>query len=697
MVKIIANNLSRKIEYWDLITSTLSSYEVKEISDGGSVTKRIVNDDYFLVNDAWNIQSIRDMTNEPCKTNPKSRKNIVFPIEIQTINNEVKFVYFKKLFLEEWSFSTVWELNGTWVKKIAIFLKEHYPHLQSLLDLDIDKADKKWIWWLNSVGEKTVKLKEDIQYGEIEMRTTLANHLKVVYYALRRFTDTREEWIKDLWDVRELNRLYGISYNKSKSQYYLDFSIIKNIAFRNEFKKYLKSRLLRNTIAWGTAQNYLSTVTRFLNFINNVEPSWNDLIGLTRDHIENFLSTALSDKDKTKHIRVEFINTFLKDIQRLDSNLAPAKPVTKLFLPEDYSKAQKKSEEEIDFIPDTVLEKLFENINDLHRDVQPIVWIAYKSGLRISDTLGLTQDCLLKLNGKYSLVTDIEKTYVKGHKIPIDEELANLIAVLIDNSIKSSNNENNPEKFIFVRYSGKRKGSPFLSAWTQKILNEFAVVKNITDESGKVFHFKNHQFRHTYAIKMLNGGADILTVQELLAHASPEMTMRYARLLDDTKRKEFEKVVKQGVFSFDLNGKIHQVTESEEIPEDILEMMWKDEKLNALDNPYGTCRARINGNCPLAAEPPCLTANDGKPCFDLAVGMTSFDIKKYELHIESAAKMIEASKEYGRQDMVEANERNLERYKNIYETIKKGNVIFGRFERLKRQFDGKKRKGGKRG
>ena len=38
---------------------------------------------------------------------------------------------------------------------------------------------------------------------------------------------------------------------------------------------------------------------------------------------------------------------------------------------------------------------------------------------------------------------------------------------------------------------------------------------------------------------------DILTVQELLAHASPEMTMRYARLLDDTKRKAFEEVVKK--------------------------------------------------------------------------------------------------------------------------------------------------------
>lgn len=94
---------------------------------------------------------------------------------------------------------------------------------------------------------------------------------------------------------------------------------------------------------------------------------------------------------------------------------------------------------------------------------------------------------------------------------------------------------------------------------------------------------------------------------------------------------------------------------------------------------------------------PCLTANDGKPCFDLAVGMTSFDVKKYELLIETTTKWIKASKEYGREDMVKANEKNLERYQNIYETIKARNVIFGRFDRMKRQLERKKKEGVKRG
>ncbi|MNU11730.1 hypothetical protein D3C72_2598210 [compost metagenome] len=50
---------------------------------------------------------------------------------------------------------------------------------------------------------------------------------------------------------------------------------------------------------------------------------------------------------------------------------------------------------------------------------------------------------------------------MKEHRIPIDEELAGILAVLIDKSKKYSNQDNNPKDYIFVRYRGKRKGQPY--------------------------------------------------------------------------------------------------------------------------------------------------------------------------------------------------------------------------------------------
>ncbi|WP_002149243.1 tyrosine-type recombinase/integrase [Bacillus cereus] len=714
MNKYTANNVLPQNEYWGLITSTLSSYEVKEILSDGKIETYKSEDDYFLVNDVWDIHIVGQIPNfaEQYEKYKSKKSNITFSANNPSVSLELKFVVFHKIFDDGWSLSSAFNGYKSLMKRLSEYLNERHPRLLSLLDLDIEKEEKQWIWWLTNKGLTTTQKTSALRGNGVritENKSTLAAFLRIIYNYLSKQTDTREEWEKDRWDIRVVNVKYGIDYNRSSDDHYLDFTGIKNTIYKQNFKKYIKARLLGGRrFAWPTANRYVRTISFFLCFICDIEPDWNDLKSLTREHIEKyleFLNQYAKNNLKQENANqkgyvltcISIVNTFLKDIQRYEYSIAPEKPVTKLIYPEDFPHLPKKSKDDIKYVPDFVLDQLFKHINDLHPEVQPVVWVMYETGLRIGDALGLTQDCLWVLNGKSSVKTDIEKTYVVDHKIPIADELANLLAVLIHQSIERSNDDNNPEKFIFVRYKGPRKGNPYSQRWIREKINEFAYKKKIVDEMGNIFHFKNHAFRHTFAVKMLNGGADILTVQELLAHASPEMTMKYARLLDDTKRKEWEKARQSGIFSFNLDGKVHQVIENEEIPEDIMDALWRDEKLNALDNPYGTCRARVNGNCPLAAEPPCLTANNGKPCFDLAIGMNGFDVKKYELHIESTAKMIEAAKEYGREDMIEANEKNMERYQEIYNTIKSGSVIFGNLERMERKLERMRKKGAKNG
>lgn len=711
MNKYTASNALPQNEYWDLITSTLSSYEAKEVLGDGKLKTYKAENDYFLVNDVWEVDTVGQIPNfaEPNKKYKGTGKKIVFSSANPTVSLELKLVFYLKLFNDGWSLSSTFNTFKTNLNRLNEYLNERHPRLPSLLALDIDKEEKQWIWWLTNKGIATTQIAKDAIYGDLENKSASALFLRSIYDYLSEQTDTREELEKDRWDVRILKEKYGIKYVPSKNDYYINFKKVQNEEFRKHFKKYIKNRLLgARNFSWGTAKNYSIHLSMFLNFVSELEPDWNSLNALTREHFEKYLEylnhyTKNNLKQKnanptnfTIH-NISRVKILLEDLQRYEYSIAPENPVVKLIYPGDIPNMPKKATDDIDHVPDFVLEQMFEHINELHPDVQPVVWVMYKTGLRVSDALGLTEECLFRLNGKSSVKTDIEKTYVINHKIPIDEELADLLAVLIDKSKKLSNEDNNPDKFIFVRYTGSRKGKPYDQRWISKKIQELAHKKKIVDEMGNIFHFKNHAFRHTFGVKMINGGADILTVQELMAHASPEMTMRYAKLLDDTKRKEFEKVVKSGVFSFDLDGKVHQVTENEEIPEDVMDALWRDEKLNALDNPYGTCRARVNGNCPLAAEPPCLTANNGKPCFDLAVGMTSFDVKKYELHIESTTKMIEAAKIYDRQDMIEANEKNLERYQDIYNTIKSGNVIFGNLERMQRKLERMRKKGVKNG
>ncbi|OFD42006.1 transposase [Bacillus sp. MYb209] len=687
-----------EIGFHEGLQRELSTYPEKTVYEDSSVSIEQVNNPYFLVNDTWNINvvgGIRQFEEVVAHYN-NSSKNIYFRLNNPSLNLEVKYVYYQQLFNDFWTIQNIFSSQSP-LKRMIEFINEKYPKISSFLNLDIEKAEQEYVFWLNKKGIKTYYTIKHEDCKDSYMKTAIASFLRIVYTTLIHFTDKRDEWEKDKWDIRNLHDKYGIDYNKSTNLYKLDFSKIDEMV-REQVKKYFKQRLVsKNRFSTGTAQSYLKHIPGFFKFIFSLETTWKDLKPLTRAHIEKYIEhlheyAKNNLKKRNAHPAsyvmrsLSLLQKFLEDIQRYGYDMAPEANVRLLIFPEDKPKLRKKSIEQIDYIPDYVLEQLFTHIDHLHKEVVPIVWIAFKTGLRISDVLGLTSDCLVKLNGQYSIETDIEKTYVKGHRIPIDNELADILAVLIEKSKELSNQDNNPEGYIFVRYRGRRKGKTFGQGFLGKKLNILANKKNITDENGDIFRFKSHQFRHTYAVKMLNGGADILTVQELLAHSSPEMTVRYAKLLDDTKRKAFESVIKQGVFSFDLNGEVQEIKSGEDIPAEILDALWQDHKLNAMDNPYGTCHARLNGNCPHMEAPPCLTCGDNQtPCKDLAVGFSELDKEKYELHIKTTIKAIEIAKQRGREDIAEKNEKNLQRYQNIFNTLQEGNVIFGRQARMKRK------------
>lgn len=693
MIDTNVKTITEQQKFHQKIQSELANY-----TEGKENKSNHIPDSYLLVYDVWDLDVITKIEDVMKYEQKKLKsKSLTFLAHNFSVNLELKYVFYKKLFNQGWSLTNIFGGQKVLLKKLANFLNETYPKVDSFLKLDLEKAEKRWIWWLNENNIKTIKKVNRKACGESTVYTAEAKFLRIIHSLICQLADSRDEWEKDRWDIRLLNKMYGIEFNQSIPKYYINFLKIENPNFRDEVKRYLKQSLLGRRLSWGTVMSYMEYIPRFINFVCNLEPEWHDLTKLSREHMLKYIeqiyyhaNTRLTRKDShpEHYVRTILVITrnFLEDLQTYEYTIAPIKGARTLIFSEDMPKLRKKSYDHVDYIPDYVLEQLFQKINYLQPEVQAFIWIAFKTGLRISDTLTLTQDCLVKLNGKYQIVTDIKKTYVQGHSIPIDDELAlNVLVALIDKSKKNSDEKNNPNHYIFVRYSGPRRGRPYSQQWVRGQLNTFAKEQDIRDENGNLFHFRPHQFRHTYAVKMLNGGADILTVQELLAHASPGMTMCYARLLDTTKRKTFESVMKQGVFSFDLNGEVQQVQQNEDIPTDILEALWRDHKLNAIDNPYGTCYARINGNCPYAEEPPCLTCNGGSPCKDLAVGFSDLDVQKYELHMKTTTKMIQALEDHGRHETAMTNRTNLKRYEDILNTIKQGNIIFGRLERVKRK------------
>ena len=696
IINISTQNINSKFQ--DKITNVLSKYTEIIINEDKTVLYKDITTDYFLENNDWYLGffgCIEQFKNQ-VEYNDYNRV-LCFPFNNKNIAKEIKFIVYNKLFSNQWSLKSIFSLIKYNINKLSDFLNIKYPNLTSLQQLDLQKANVQWIDWLEN---ENIKLKRKnstlskLRNKNYIINTNIVNFLVNIINLFNDLNDEREEWLKDKWGIRKLEA-YGINYNKADSNHYLNFNKINNLKLREIFKKYIKQKLIANNkFSWSTASTYLKFIPPFLNYMCKLEPFWNDLKELNRHHIEKYLEwlniyiknnlTRKNANPKQYKIRaLSTIESFLLDIQDREYDIAPLKSIRTLILPDDKPKVDRHNNQ-ISYVPDFVLEQLFDHINNLNKDVIPIIYTMYKTGLRISDVLNLRQDCLLKLNNKYWITTDISKVYIKNHKIPIDDELANMLAVLIYNNSIYSNKHNNPENFIFVRYTGPRNGKPYSKCFIQQQLNLLAIDYNITDELGNIYHFKNHAFRHTYAMKMLNNGADRVIVQELLAHASPEMTMCYAKLLDDTKRKVFDNAVKQGVFSFDESAKLKEENDGE-IPDNIIDMLYTNHKLNALDTPYGTCMQRKNGKCNYAKQPPCLTCNNGNPCKDLCIGAFEGDINKYDILINSTKTMIENAKIYNRIEMVNENKELLSLYENIYSKISKGNMIYSRFDKLKKK------------
>ena len=144
----------------------------------------------------------------------------------------------------------------------------------------------------------------------------------------------------------------------------------------------------------------------------------------------------------------------------------------------------------------------------------------YASGLRVSELVNLDL-------GQINLATNEIRVWGKGSK-----ERVVLIGEPAAQALKTYINQGRPELL-----SGKRSSAIFLNRYgerlparrVQKILEKYS--KNI----GKRVH--PHTLRHTFATHLLDGGADLRVVQELLGHAQLSSTQIYTHVTRSQAKK----------------------------------------------------------------------------------------------------------------------------------------------------------------
>jgi len=163
---------------------------------------------------------------------------------------------------------------------------------------------------------------------------------------------------------------------------------------------------------------------------------------------------------------------------------------------------------------------------------QAMLELLYSSGARVSELIGININDLSTVTSADGEVTTL-KLRGKGSKeriVPLGSYAAKAIdnyCVRVRPGLLAENPKNNPALFLNSRGSRISRQS----AW-QMVLDA-AAAAGITE------HVSPHVFRHSYATHLLDGGADIRVVQELLGHASVTTTQIYTLITIDKVRESY--------------------------------------------------------------------------------------------------------------------------------------------------------------
>jgi len=161
-----------------------------------------------------------------------------------------------------------------------------------------------------------------------------------------------------------------------------------------------------------------------------------------------------------------------------------------------------------------------------------ILEFLYSTGARVSEVIGINQSdiAISNIDDREISVIKLRGKGSKERIVPLGKFAISAMEnyqVRTRPTLASKNSKSEPA--LFLNNRGKRLTRQ--SAW-QIVLN----AAKIANLEGRV---SPHVFRHSYATHLLDGGADIRVVQELLGHSSVTTTQIYTLITIDKVRESY--------------------------------------------------------------------------------------------------------------------------------------------------------------
>lgn len=281
-----------------------------------------------------------------------------------------------------------------------------------------------------------------------------------------------------------------------------------------DFSNFLK---FEKNFSGNTLDAYMRDVRKLERFtiseLDNLSPQ-NITYENLQEYIYQLSKNKISERSQARAISSikAFFKFLLEDDYRTDNPATLLEgPKLGLYLPDTLS------EEDINRIITCI-----DNSTDIGKRNKCILEVLYGCGLRVSELIDLK---ISNINFKESYIM-VEGKGEKTRLVPLANTTAEFIRSYI-NTVRNKTKINKKyEDTLFLNSRGTNMSRVIV----------FIIIKELTQKAGISKSISPHTFRHSFATHLLQNGADLRFIQEMLGHSSITTTQVYTHLKTEELR-----------------------------------------------------------------------------------------------------------------------------------------------------------------
>ena len=286
---------------------------------------------------------------------------------------------------------------------------------------------------------------------------------------------------------------------------------------QNLIKHYADYLRLELSLSDNSVEAYCHDVNLFLQYLEAEKVS-TDINALTQETIENFFA-YLYDLNIGASSQARILSGLKSFYRYLDQEALIDKDPTLLISSPTMGR----------HLPEVLtyeeIQKMIDSIDlsqpNGHRN-KAIIEVLYGCGLRVSELTNLQISNIFRSDG-------FLRIFGKGSKerlVPIGDNSLKILFQYIEGAR------------LHIKVKPKFTDTVFLNSRGTGLTRQmvFLIVKDLAEKNGITKTISPHTFRHSFATHMLEGGANLLAVQQMLGHSSVSTTEIYTHISDELLR-----------------------------------------------------------------------------------------------------------------------------------------------------------------